>query len=94
MNLTEKGCFAELLKAEIMERYGLREDQVRLQLTVCTADLELGRKILSDYDKHQGDSYLPEGNDCDFVRGENINSVYVHRKDGFYAAYVNNNDEA
>jgi hypothetical protein len=79
-----------------MERYGLREDQVQLQLNVCTTDLDLGRKILSDFDTNgiEPNLLLPEENDCDFVRGEHIRSVYIHRKDGFYGAYINNNDEA
>jgi hypothetical protein len=96
MMTKQNECFAELLKAELMERYGLREDQVQLQLTVCTTDLELGRQILKDFDSEGNETklLLPEENDCDFVRGEHFRSVYIHRKDGFYGAYINNNDEA
>jgi hypothetical protein len=92
--MTEKGCFAEALKAEIMERYGLREDQIQLQLTVHTTDLELGRTILHDFDvEKQETTFFPnDKQNCDFVRGEHIRSVYVHRKDGFYGTYINNNE--
>ena len=93
--MTEKGCFAELLKAELMERYGLREDQIELQLTVSTTDLEIGRKILHDFDKdNQETTFFPgEKQDCDYVRGTHFKSVFVHRKDGFYGQYLFDNDE-
>jgi hypothetical protein len=81
---------AEALKQELMERYGLREDQVRLGLTIYTTDLELGNTVLSDFTKDKELYHLDrlkEGMNCNSVFGHNMN-VYVHVKDGFYAPYL------
>lgn len=88
--ITEKGCFAELLKMELMERYGLREDQVRLELTIATDNLELSRQILKDFDRSTyPDPYFErENQNCDSVFGKEVNWVSVHRKDGFYGTYL------
>lgn len=79
---------AEMLKAELMERYNLRDDQVRIEVTVSTVDLDLGRQILKDFSIYQDSNFLPEGTDCDLARGEAIHSVWVHRKDGYYGTYL------
>ena len=83
-----KVSLAEALKAELMERYGLREDQVQVQLTISTTDLETGRKVLADFDKRSEGNYFPEEEDCDMVFGTEVHAVYVHRKDGFYGTFV------
>ena len=83
-----KMSLAEALKAELMERYGLREDQVQVQLTISTTDLETGRKVLADFDKRNEGNYLPEEDKCDMVFGKEVHAVYVHRKDGFYGTFI------
>ena len=98
MNLTEKGCFAELLKAELMERYGLREDQIAVELSFKTTDLDLARQILSDFDgaSHNTEYFENERRNCDNVFGygrKPIDFVSVHRKDGNYAPYLFGNDD-
>ena len=89
-----KMSLAEALKAELMERYGLREDQVQVQLTVSTTDLELGRKVLADFDKRNDGKYFAEEENCDSVFGSEVHAVYVHRKDGFYGYYINEEDDS
>lgn len=90
-----KVSHAEALKAELMERYGLREDQVRLEIGIHTTDLELGRTILKDfgYEGVSKEFYLPEGKKCDYVTGKDINQVWIHRRDGFYGSYEGENDD-
>lgn len=92
-----KLSLAEQLKQEVMERYGLRADQVRLELSISTIDLELGREILKDFNTKYPEStnYLPEDVPCDSVYGtsEGVNVVFVHRKDGFYGDYINNEED-
>jgi hypothetical protein len=79
---------AALLKLELMERYGLRADQVNLQVTISTDDLALGRQILKDFDKYEGSNHLDDHQPCDQVYGTDIHFVWVHRKDGYYGRYV------
>ena len=91
--ITEKGCFAELLKAEIMERYGLREDQVELGLTIHTNNQEVGEKILNDFSMSPYKISL-KGKQCDCAYGEHFHTVWVHSKDGRFGTYEGDNDEA
>jgi hypothetical protein len=78
---------AEALKMEIMERYGLKEDQIKLEIGIYTEDVELGRKILAENDMYSTkEEYLKEGMICDNSYGEHINSLWVYKrknKDGF-----------
>ena len=87
MELT-KISLAEQLKAELMERYGLRADQVWCEVTISTSDLDLGQQILKDFDKFKGINHLDENQHCDQVYGTEIDSIWVHRKDGRYSPYV------
>jgi hypothetical protein len=92
---TTKMSLAEQLKMEIMERYGLREDQVRLELTVYTTDLEVGRTVLTDFNTkypNKNDDLLPEDKACDSVYSQEVDYVCVHRKDGFYGEYIAGDD--
>jgi hypothetical protein len=91
--ITEKTCFAELLKAELMERYGLREDQVELGLTIHTDNQALGEQILSDFSMNGGKFSL-EGKTCDCAYGEHFHTIWVHSKDGRFGLYEGDNDEA
>jgi hypothetical protein len=96
--ITEKTCFAEMLKAELMERYGLREDQVAVELTFRTLDIDLGKQILKDFDgiNNREDYFEREEQTCDHVfgHGKPVYFVSVHRKDGSNAPYPFGNDEA
>jgi hypothetical protein len=89
-----KLSLAEQLKNEVMERYGLREDQVRLEISISTTDLDLGREILKDFNTKYPSSnkYLPEGANCDSVYGLDVGFVSVHRKDGFHGQYLFEDD--
>jgi hypothetical protein len=95
MMKTTKLSHAEALKAEIMERYNLREDQVSIELSISTADLDTGRAILADFDKFSNENkeYLKENKKADSVFGEIIHFVAVHRKDGFHGTYEGENDD-
>jgi hypothetical protein len=96
MKTNEKISHAEFLKQEIMERYGLREDQVKLELTVSTIDLELGREILNDFNTrfpNNRDILLEENQPCGSVYSNSIHSVSVHRKDGNYGTYIVGEDD-
>ena len=90
---TTKVSLAEQLKGELMERYGLRADQVHLEVTFSTTDLDLGRKILKDFDKstypHEYFNYKYQNSDSVF--GEDISFVSVHRKDGREGEYLHDN---
>lgn len=89
--MNEKSCFAELLKMELMERYGLREDQVHLEISISTADLGLGKQILSDFDTKypkESPNYFEGNSPYDYVYSTEVNVVGVNRKDGKYGKYV------
>ena len=79
---------AELLKAEIMERYGLKADQVQIEVTVFTANVELGQKILADHDiyHYENRHYLSDDCKADVAYGNEINSIWVHKRDGRYTS--------
>jgi hypothetical protein len=84
---------AEQLKAELMERYGLREDQVRLELSVYTKDMEKANTILADYSRDKEFIPLTPEKDCTHVFGNLVNNVFVHNKDGFYSFYNNEGED-
>lgn len=83
---TTKLSLAEQLKAEIMERYGLQEDQIRIELDIYTDDVELGRKILAENDMYSTKKeYLKETSNCDNAYGEHIDSIWVYKRENKHA---------
>jgi hypothetical protein len=84
---------AEQLKAELMERYGLRADQVRLEVNFYTEDLGLGNLILDDFERSTAfPSTLKPNQPCQVIFGDKIEVINVHRKDGFYSEYAHDTE--
>lgn len=90
---TIKMSYAEALKMELMERYGLEADQIRLEIDIYTEDVELGRKILKENDMYSTkEQYLKEDSTCDHSYGEHIDSLWVYKRENKNAFGDNYND--
>jgi hypothetical protein len=77
-----------------MERYGLNEDQIHLQVNIYTSDLGLGNQILADQTSMTYNvPELKPFQNCEGSPSGDIDYLWVHRKDGFYGSYVNADKE-
>lgn len=78
MNLVEQ------LKLEIMERYGLEEKDIHINLDVMVGDKDLGRDILNDYNRSEVHLYEPfeMHPKCAGVFSESFHKVTAFLKDG------------
>lgn len=76
MNLVEQ------LKMEIMERYGLEEKDVQVNLNVFVEDKDLGKDILADYDDMypSKENYFQYSDKCSSVYSKSFHSVCAFMK--------------
>jgi hypothetical protein len=44
----------EMIREELCSRYGINEDQIKLELYISGVDKEKGMEILNDYSKYKG----------------------------------------
>jgi hypothetical protein len=78
---TVKMNLAEQLKEELMERYGLEENQIKLEISIYTDNVTLGRQILAENDMYSTkEEYLKEDMTCDNSYGEYIDSLWVYKR--------------